>query len=217
MTQNRKTKTTRKKGSWQARKSAKTRESILDGAIDCYAKLGYSKTTTSTIVSKANVSRGAMAHHFSSLADVVQAAAEHIKDKRLADSRRKFSKLENLRTKESRIKVFHIHWEWLLSKEATAYYELREVSRTDPKLKKIMSKISAEFDAESRSIIGELFPEIKVDAKQLTRSEDLLQYLFEGMAMDFRLKGRSKKEKEKMENLITYIGENIGTIWGVPS
>ncbi|MBT4521693.1 MAG: TetR/AcrR family transcriptional regulator [Halieaceae bacterium] len=204
----------RAKDSWQAQKSAMTRESILDGAIDCYAKLGYSKTTTSTIVKSANVSRGAMAHHFSSLADVVKAAAEHIKDKRLADSRRRFSKLENLQTRELHIQALWIHWEWLLTKEATAYYELREVSRTDKALRKVMSKISAQFDAEVRAIIGELFPEIELDPESLKLSEDLLQYLFEGMAMDYRLMGRTKKGKQKVERLINYVGETIGTIWG---
>jgi AcrR family transcriptional regulator len=206
------TKALRKKDSWQAQKSAKTRESILDGAIDCYAKLGYSKTTTSTIVSSANVSRGAMAHHFSSLADVVQAASEHIKNKRLADCRRRFSKLENLQTKESRVEALWIHWEWLLTKEATAYYELREVSRTDQELNKVMSKISAEFDRESRAIFGELFPEIHMDNQLQALSENMLQYLYEGMAMDYRLKG--KKNKEKVTNIINYLGEIIDKLWG---
>jgi AcrR family transcriptional regulator len=202
----------RKEDSWQAKKGAKTRESILDGAIDCYAKLGYSKTTTSTIVNSANVSRGAMAHHFSSLADVVQAAAEHIKNKRLADSRRRFSKLENLQSEKSRVEAIRIYWKWLLTKEATAYYELREVSRTDKELNKVMTGISEEFDGEYRKIIEELFPELDENPELETLSEDMLQYLLEGMAMDYRVRG--KKNKEKVERLIIYVGETMGKIWG---
>ena len=56
----------RQKEGWQAKKSAMTREAILEAAIHCIIDHGYAQTTTSLIADHANVSRGAMTHHFPS-------------------------------------------------------------------------------------------------------------------------------------------------------
>jgi AcrR family transcriptional regulator len=68
----------RNKPGWQAQKSAMTRDAILDAAIDCYVTLGYAQTTTAKIADKAQVSRGAMLHHFSSKTELVRASVEHL-------------------------------------------------------------------------------------------------------------------------------------------
>ena len=52
--------------SWQAQKSAMTRDRILDAAINCFIELGYTNVTTAKVASAAGVSRGAMLHHFPS-------------------------------------------------------------------------------------------------------------------------------------------------------
>ena len=47
--------------SWQAQKSAMTRDKILDAAISCFINLGYTHVTTAKVASSAGVSRGAIA------------------------------------------------------------------------------------------------------------------------------------------------------------
>ena len=59
--------------SWQAQKSAMTRDRILDAAINCFVELGYTNVTTAKVASSAGVSRGAMLHHFPSKTELIQA------------------------------------------------------------------------------------------------------------------------------------------------
>ena len=71
--------------SWQAQKSAMTRDRILDAAINCFVELGYTNVTTAKVASSAGVSRGAMLHHFPSKTELIQAAVEYLHDKLLED------------------------------------------------------------------------------------------------------------------------------------
>src|SRR5262245_35092121 len=71
--------------SWQAQKSAMTRDRILDAAINCFIELGYTNVTTAVVASSAGVSRGAMLHHFPSKTELIQAAVEYLHNKLLQD------------------------------------------------------------------------------------------------------------------------------------
>ena len=71
--------------SWQAQKSAMTRDRILDAAINCFINLGYTNVTTAKVASTAGVSRGAMLHHFPSKTELIQAAVEYLHGKLLED------------------------------------------------------------------------------------------------------------------------------------
>ncbi len=64
--------------SWQAQKSAMTRDRILDAAIQCFISLGYTNVTTAKVASSAGVSRGAMLHHFPSKTELIQSAVEYL-------------------------------------------------------------------------------------------------------------------------------------------
>ena len=69
--------------SWQAQKSAMTRDRILDATINCFINLGYTNVTTAKVASTAGVSRGAMLHHFPSKTELIQAAVEYLHGKLL--------------------------------------------------------------------------------------------------------------------------------------
>ena len=76
---------------WQAQKSARTRDRILDAAINCFVELGYTNVTTAKVASMADVSRGAMLHHFPSKTELIQAAVEYLHDKLLEDYTKRVS------------------------------------------------------------------------------------------------------------------------------
>lgn len=62
----------------QAERSAETRLRILTAAVDCLYEQGYGATTTVSVATRANVSRGAMLHHFPSKADLMLATLSHV-------------------------------------------------------------------------------------------------------------------------------------------
>ena len=63
---------------WQQRKAAMTRENIMQAAIDCLVECGYAGLTTSEIVRRANISRGAMHHHFANRTELVAALIDFV-------------------------------------------------------------------------------------------------------------------------------------------
>ena len=68
------------------------RARLLDATIECLDELGYSAMSTNDVVRRARVSRGALAHHFPTKADLVQAAAERLIEQRGAEFRARFAR-----------------------------------------------------------------------------------------------------------------------------
>lgn len=62
----------------QAERSAATRGKLIDAAIHCLHKGGYSATTTVLVAEGASVSRGAMLHHFPTKVDLMLAVVEDV-------------------------------------------------------------------------------------------------------------------------------------------
>src|SRR5690606_36240999 len=85
---------------WQEEKSEQTRKTILEAAIECFIELGYAQTTTQSIAKRANVSRGAMTHHFPARADVIEAATKYLMVKRVEEFAKYFKHIRRPPTLE---------------------------------------------------------------------------------------------------------------------
>lgn len=64
----------------QAERTAAMRARILEAAVRCLYRQGYGATTTVSVAATAEVSRGAMLHHFPSKADLMLATLNHVLD-----------------------------------------------------------------------------------------------------------------------------------------
>jgi AcrR family transcriptional regulator len=62
----------------QAERRASTRSALVRATVDCLVELGYARTTTQEVQTRAGVSRGALTHHFTTKADLVLAAMDHL-------------------------------------------------------------------------------------------------------------------------------------------
>ena len=67
----------------QQERSAATKQRLLDATIECLVELGYAGTTTLEVQHRAGVSRGALLHHYTSRAELILAALEHLADERI--------------------------------------------------------------------------------------------------------------------------------------
>jgi AcrR family transcriptional regulator len=63
------------------------RQKLLDATLACLAEKGYAATSTTEVVRRAGVSRGALNHHFASKADLVAEAAATMIGERLRATR----------------------------------------------------------------------------------------------------------------------------------
>src|SRR2546422_625418 len=68
---------------WQQRKRIQTRIAILEAAIDCLERHGYARTTTQMIAQTADISRGAMLHHYSTKQELIAAVIDYTFYKRM--------------------------------------------------------------------------------------------------------------------------------------
>lgn len=186
--------------SWQAQKSAATRQSIVEAAIQCFVDLGYAGTTTTRIAQAAGLSRGAMLHHFPSKIDIVKAAVEELHAKRLKAFRKSVSAAPPAGKGRVHLAV-QAYWQHVRHPMFVAFFELSVAARTDPELETILKPAQAAFDEEWYRTATEAFPEWQSDKAAFDIALDLSRYLLEGMAVSFL----THEETEREEHLLEYL------------
>ena len=153
---------------WQQRKSAQTRIAILEAAVDCLEKYGYASTTTQLIAQTAEISRGAMLHHYATKQDLIAALIDYTFYKRMEGF---IARIKGL-TDEQRVHEhagMELYWQSLLTREFNAFLELSMASRTDAELRAIFLPKARRYDRIEREAVLGAFPEWqdKMDLHQL--------------------------------------------------
>ncbi|GMG88404.1 TetR/AcrR family transcriptional regulator [Biformimicrobium ophioploci] len=196
--------------SWQSRKSAMTRDRILEAAIDCFINLGYSSVTTAKVADNAGVSRGAMLHHFPSKTELIQAAVEYLQGKLLDDYSQKVALIpKKLSGKDRRRAGLDAYWSYLTGDLFTVYHELCVAGRTDEELKGIIEVAAARFEEHAYESNKEMFKEWNDRGDLYLLAMDITKFLMEGMAV-----GQWGRDKDKRVNrLLDYLGDRLEEIF----
>jgi len=188
---------------WQARKSAATRDQIVDAAIRCIVESSYSKTTTMKIAEKAGLSRGATLHHFPSKMDIIRAAVDYLHQKRLHAFQRSITEIP------PGADMVHLaveaYWAHVNHPIYVAFFELSVAARTDPELREILYPAQLEFDRQWYATARDLFPEWQSDPKAFDLALSLTQQLMEGMAISFFTHARD----DDKQVLLDYLEEKL--------
>ncbi len=143
----------------QAERTATTRAALLDATIDCLVEEGYAGTTTTRIVERAGVSRGAQVHHFPTKAELVAEAVRHLAERRAeefvaealevpARGRRRFER------------VLDLLWKIHMGPLFTASVELWVAARADAELRARLLEVEREIAAITASGVNDLFPDL---------------------------------------------------------
>jgi AcrR family transcriptional regulator len=129
---------------------------LLQATLDCLVDLGYAGTTTTAVVERAGVSRGAILHHFPTKADLVAAAIEYAFERRVEAFRENFARLP--RDEGLVDGVLAALWKEINGPTYYAWLELVVAARTDPALRKKVSPVAERWtesvDATFREIFG---------------------------------------------------------------
>lgn len=145
----------------KAERGAATRTRLLDATIDCLVELGWSGTSTTEVVRRAGVSRGAQVHHFPSKEDLVLAAVEHLCARRVEEYRLAF---EGLSAGE---RTPGVGFDLLRSVSSggtwDAWLELATAARTQPALRERFIEANKRFLDEALEVFQEMFPETAMD------------------------------------------------------
>lgn len=196
--------------SWQAQKSAMTRDRILDAAINCFINLGYTHVTTAKVASAAGVSRGAMLHHFPSKTELIQAAVEYLHDQLLEDyTERVKSIAPSLKGAKRRRAGIDAYWQHLTGDLFTAYHELCVAGRTDKELSSILEKSSVKFDQHVLESNEQLFSEWNDRGDRFLLAMDVTKYMMEGLAVGQMVDNRD----ERVRRLLDYLADRLEEIF----
>lgn len=167
---------------WQQRKSAKTRERVLRATIDCIFELGYNLTTTDKVAARAQVSRGAMLHHFPNRRELIVAAVRYLNEQRLASFLSEEELIQNSSERSLIGAGIDVYWKQLASPLFVVFQELQVLSRTDAELRDALDAALSDSDTAWRATVERVFPDL-TSSKRHELANLVTMYLCEGMAL----------------------------------
>ena len=182
-------------------KSEQTKKRLIEGAIRCLVKFGYSKTTAARVAAEAGLSRGAMLHHFENGDALMHAVIATLHEKRLRAIRR-----SNDIGGGDVHEIVRIYWDQLSSPSFTAFLELLIAARTDQGLAQILEPAQAEFRERRYALSIEAFPEWQKNRTNFDLALALSQQTIEGMAINRLLHGL---DEAMVEPLLTNLERQI--------
>ncbi|MFI7680664.1 TetR/AcrR family transcriptional regulator [Actinophytocola sp. NPDC049390] len=181
---------TARKHRTQAERSERTRELLLDATVECLVELGYAHTTVQEICQRAGLSRGAQQHHFTTKAELMTSALEHLFARLSAQI---LNATAELPPGPERIEVgIDQLWSAYSGTLSTAAVELWVAARTDPELRKSLLPVDRALGHATlrfyRQIVGPDLDEQRAETLLL-----LTVNLIRGLALDAMIGGDAKR------------------------
>jgi AcrR family transcriptional regulator len=127
----------------QAERRAATRRALLDATLEVLAEVGYAGLTTSQVVVRAGVTRGAQAHYFATKADLVVQALRHLTDRLVEEMLSQPARSVQGEREQYELLLNRL-WEVNAGMASTALLELFVASRTDPELREHLNRFERE-------------------------------------------------------------------------
>jgi AcrR family transcriptional regulator len=140
----------------QAERRTATRLALVQATVDCLVELGYARTTTQEVQSRAGVSRGALTHHFTTKADLMLAAVDHLYEEFSASVREAAAGLPDDPAARARLGV-ELIWERFDGPLFVAAMELWTAARTDPELRAALLPHERRLGQQLRGLTAEVF------------------------------------------------------------
>lgn len=173
----------------QAERTASMRTRLIDAAVDCLNRLGYSATTLSTIAEAAGVSRGGMLHQFPSKVDLMLAVVAYASG---ADERS--HQPPALNDDDDKLAYFmsltETTWTVLIQEPAMAKLEILMASRSDKVLAAKLPDMFNSIEQNRRQRMWELAQGIGIeDREAVDAMVGLHMAAMRGLAMELLVTG----------------------------
>ena len=136
----------------QAERSADTRGKLIQAAIVCLNRTGYSATTVSTVAEEAGVSRGAMTHQFPAKTDLMLAVVESVFQEDAAFYNRT---IEAMDPRAFLLGLPEMMWGVISRPAGIAVIEIMLASRSEPELGEQLRELQSRIDAGAHKWSGD--------------------------------------------------------------
>jgi AcrR family transcriptional regulator len=143
----------------QAQRRAATRAALLDATIECVVEDGYAGTTTTRVVERAGMSRGAQVHHFPTKAQLVAEAVRHLTRRRAAELLGEVDRLPP-RGRRRVETVLDLLWRSHSGPLFAASVEMFVAARTDADLRAELREVESEITAAVGAALEDVFGEV---------------------------------------------------------
>jgi AcrR family transcriptional regulator len=182
----------------QQQRRDETRRALLDAAVESLIEVGFSRTTTLEVQRRADVSRGALLHHFPSKAELLVAAVDHLAEMRARELKMFAAQLPDGRARTDA--VLELLWQCFSGTMFQVSMELRTAARTDPELRPVLAtaeqRLRERIIAQSRTLFGKDVSE----HPNLERTLDMTLQLMIGAAMSSVLHGGQARLRELIDD-----------------
>jgi AcrR family transcriptional regulator len=191
----------------QAERSERTREQLLDATIECLVELGYARTTVQEICQRAGLSRGAQQHHFTTKAELMTSALEHL-FKRLSDEI--LAATTELPAGPSRIEAgVDLLWRAYSGTLSTAAVELWVAARTDPELRRTLLPVDRALGHATLEFYREIMG-VAVDDARLNTLVLLTVNMVRGLALDAMIGGDERRRDALLAEWKVLVTDQFG-------
>lgn len=181
---------------WQQRKSAQTRLRMLEAAVDCLVEGGYAGLTTAKVAERAEVSRGAMHHHFATRIDLVAAVVDHIFYQRMRLFLDEYLAMMAQRRDDELVDLAtEAHWHSVLTREYAGYLELAVAARTDAELNVAFEPAARRYDEVWTAEMIESFPQFRDQWQALKLANDFAIAVHSGLLLQRPVFGPDRIDK----------------------
>lgn len=195
-------------GGKQQRKSAEMRILILEVTIDRLVADGYSGLSLQNIVRAADISRGAMHHHFATKMDLVAAVIEYTFYRRMQQFLAEFAGT-NLETANVVRSAAEKHWLNVQTREYAAYLELAIAARTNKELNGHFQPAAERFDRIWTDEMINAFPQWRQRWAQLQVANDFAIAVHMGLLLNKPILERDRQRLDNVRNLILDVIERL--------
>ena len=136
----------------QAERSADMRAKLIEAAIVCLHRTGYSATTVSTVASEAGVSRGAMTHQFPAKTDLMLAVVQTVFEQ---DTAFYADTIAAMDPGQFLIGLPEMMWGVISRPAGIAVIEIMLASRSDPGLAERLRELQSAIDVRAHKWSGD--------------------------------------------------------------
>lgn len=187
----------------QQQRRDETRRALLDAAVESLIEVGFARTTTLEVQRRADVSRGALLHHFPSKAELLVAAVDHLAEMRARELKQLAGALPDEKSSRARTDaVLGLLWQCFSGTMFQVAMELRTAARTDPELRPVLATAERALRDRIFNQARTLFGKDVAEHPGLERALDLTLQLMIGAAMSAVLHNGTTNMERRLDDLI---------------
>jgi AcrR family transcriptional regulator len=186
-----------------AQRTAQMRQRLCEAATACLHRVGYAATTVQLVTEEANVSRGAMLHHYPTKVDLMVAVAEYAAEKQNRYVRWRLSRVPE--GMDRYMAITQATWEATTQPWAIALLELMMASRSDPSLGERFPAVLEALESRQREDVWSMAQDLGIrDKERVLTMVRLHVAAMRGLSLEMMFSGERKPAERAMRLLEDY-------------